>query len=152
MRINDAVIGAALLVFAIAVFAIARTFPAIPGQDYGAAVFPMVIAVGLGGCGAVLVASGMRHWEGAVSWGGWARTHHAWAKLAVVAALVVFYIFGASILGFVPTSGIILLVFLMTMGVRWWIAIVVSIAVTLLIQQTFVGLLRVPLPLGLFGP
>jgi putative tricarboxylic transport membrane protein len=152
MRINDAVIGAALLVFAMVVFAVARTFPAIPGQEYGAAVFPMVIAVGLGGCGALLVASGIRNWDGAVSWSGWARTHHAWAKLAVVAALVVFYILGASVLGFIPTSVLILLVFLMTMGVRWWVAIVVAIAVTLLIQQTFVGLLRVPLPLGLFGP
>jgi hypothetical protein len=65
---------------------------------------------------------------------------------------VVFYILGASVLGFIPTSVLILLVFLMTMGVRWWVAIVVAIAVTLLIQQTFVGLLRVPLPLGLFGP
>jgi putative tricarboxylic transport membrane protein len=152
MRINDAVIGAALLVFAMVVFAVARTFPAIPGQEYGAAVFPMVIAVGLGGCGALLVVSGVRSWEGAISWSGWARTHHAWAKLAVVAALVVFYILGASVLGFIPTSGLILLVFLMTMGARWWVAILVAIAVTLLIQQTFVGLLRVPLPLGLFGP
>jgi len=38
------------------------------------------------------------------------------------------------------------------MGVRWWIAAAVAVAATILIQQTFVGLLRVPLPLGLLGP
>jgi hypothetical protein len=38
------------------------------------------------------------------------------------------------------------------MRVRWWIAAAVAVAATILIQQTFVGLLRVPLPLGLLGP
>ena len=51
MRVNDAITGFALLAFAIATFAYARTLPAIPGQDYGAAVFPMLVAAGLAGCG-----------------------------------------------------------------------------------------------------
>jgi putative tricarboxylic transport membrane protein len=152
MRVNDAVIGILLLAFAIATFAYARTLPAIPGQDYGAAVFPMLIAVGLGGCGVLLVASGLRHWQGAVVWSDWARTHQAWTKLAVVFGLIMAYILTASAIGFVPVSILILLVFLMTMRVRWWIAAAAAIATTMLIQQTFGGLLRVPLPLGLLGP
>ncbi len=152
MRINDAVIGAVLLAFAIAMFAYARTLPAIPGQEYGAAVFPVLVAMGLAGCGVVLIASGFRHWQGAVTWSDWAKTHHAWVRLVVIFALILAYIVVAPALGFVPTSIAILLVFLLMMGVRWWIAAAVAIAATILIQQTFVGLLRVPLPLGLLGP
>jgi putative tricarboxylic transport membrane protein len=152
MRVNDALIGAVLLAFAIAMFLYARTLPAIPGQQYGAAVFPMLIALGLGGCSLVLVASGVRRWQGAVTWNDWARTHHAWAKLAVVVALILFYILAADLVGFMPMSILILLVFALMMGVRWWVAAAVAVLATLLIQQTFVGLLRVPLPLGLLGP
>ncbi|MBD2750449.1 tripartite tricarboxylate transporter TctB family protein [Microvirga sp. BT688] len=152
MRINDAIIGAVLLAFAIAMFAYARTLPAIPGQEYGAAVFPVLVAMGLAGCGVVLIASGVRHWQGAVAWSDWAQTHHAWVRLVVIFALILAYIVVAPALGFVPTSIAILLVFLLMMGVRWWIAAAVAIAATILVQQTFVGLLRVPLPLGLLGP
>jgi putative tricarboxylic transport membrane protein len=152
MRVNDAVIGAVLLAFAIALFAYSRTLPAIPGQEYGAAVFPMLTAIGLGGCSVLLLASGLRSWQGAVIWSDWARTHNAWAKLAAVVALVLAYILAAQTIGFVPMSIAILLVFALMMGVRWWIAAPVALAATLLIQQTFSGLLRVPLPLGLLGP
>ena len=152
MRINDALIGAVLLACAIAMFLYARTLPAIPGQEYGAAVFPVLIALGLGGCSLALIATGVRHWQGAVTWNDWARTHHVWAKLAVVAALILAYILAAQAVGFVPMSILVLLVFAVTMGVRWWVAAAVAVLATLLIQQTFVGLLRVPLPLGLLGP
>jgi putative tricarboxylic transport membrane protein len=152
MRVNDAITGAVLLAFAIAMFAYARTLPAIPGQEYGAAVFPMLIAIGLAGCGVLLMVAGCRHWQGAVGWNGWARTHHAWVRLAVVFALILAYILAAPALGFGPTSILILLVFMLMMGVRWWIAAAVAVAATMLIQQTFGGLLRVPLPLGLLGP
>jgi len=152
MRINDAITGAVLLALAIGMFAYARTLPAIPGQEYGAAVFPMLIAMGLAGCGILMIVSGCRRWQGAVAWNDWARTHHAWVRLAVVLALVLAYILAAPTLGFVPMSLAILLVFLLMMGVRWWIAAAVAVAATILIQQTFVGLLRVPLPLGLLGP
>jgi putative tricarboxylic transport membrane protein len=152
MRINDAIIGGVLLAFAILVFAYARTLPAIPGQEYGAAVFPVLIAVGLGACAALMIATGLRHWAGAVMWGQWARTHHAWLNLVITFGLVLFYILASSWLGFVPVSVVILLALLIMMGTRWWVAVPVAIVATLLIQQTFAGLLRVPLPLGLLGP
>jgi putative tricarboxylic transport membrane protein len=152
MRVNDAVIGAFLLAFAIAVFAYARTLPAIPGQDYGAAVFPMLVAVGIGGCGVLLVVSGGRRWAGAVELNDWARTHHAWAKLAAAFGLILAYILAAHALGFVPISILILVIFFLLMGVRWWIALPVALAATLLINQTFSHLLKVPLPLGFLGP
>src|SRR3712207_5900957 len=100
MRINDAVIGFVLLASAVATFAYARTLPAIPGQEYGAAVFPMLVAAGFAGCGVLLIASGLRHWQGAVIWNDWARTHHAWVRVAVVFVLILAYILAAPTIGF----------------------------------------------------
>ena len=45
VRINDAVIGAVLVLFALAMWH-TRTFPAMPGQDYGPAAFPVLIGIG----------------------------------------------------------------------------------------------------------
>ena len=47
MRFNDAVFGVVLLLAAVAVFAVARGFPGMPGQNFGPALFPDLIAAGL---------------------------------------------------------------------------------------------------------
>jgi hypothetical protein len=48
-------------------------------------------------------------------------------------------------------SILLLVILMMAMGVRWWVAAPVAVLATVLIQQTFAGLLRVPLPLGPLG-
>ena len=60
MRVNDAVIGAALVLFALAMIWYTRTFPAMPGQHYGPALFPVLIGIGLLLTGVVLIVSGLR--------------------------------------------------------------------------------------------
>ena len=45
MRFNDAVSGAALLALAIAILFNISTYPAIPGQSVGPAVFPGLLAI-----------------------------------------------------------------------------------------------------------
>ena len=60
MRVNDAIIGAVLIALAAALAFWSQSFPDIPGQQYGAAVFPTLIAVGLPGSGVLLIVSGMR--------------------------------------------------------------------------------------------
>ena len=51
MKVNDAVIGACLIALAIAILVHIQAYPLIPGQKYGPALFPGVIAVGLIGQG-----------------------------------------------------------------------------------------------------
>ena len=46
MRFNDAVSGAALLALAIAILFNISTYPAIPGQSVGPAVFPGLLEIG----------------------------------------------------------------------------------------------------------
>lgn len=63
MRINDAVFGGVLLLGALAIILYARTFPPMPGQDFGPALFPTLIATGFAICGIVLAWGGARGGE-----------------------------------------------------------------------------------------
>jgi putative tricarboxylic transport membrane protein len=152
MRVNDALIGVALLLVALPVFLYARTLPAIPGQDYGAAVFPVLIAAGLSACGALLVASGLRRWQGVAALDPWARSPGSWAKLAAVFGLVLLCTLALDRVGFAPLSVLTLVVLMRVAGARWIVALPAALAATILIQQIFRGLLKVPLPAGILGP
>ena len=55
MKIHDALTGAALLVSGLFILWYVQSFPAIPGQKYGAALFPGLIAAGMAICGTLLV-------------------------------------------------------------------------------------------------
>ena len=148
MRVNDALIGVLLVAFALAIGLYARTLPALPGQEYGAAVFPILIAFGLGGCGLLLILGGARNWEGAIQGADWMRSRGAWFRLLLTVGLLLFYILAASSLGFVPVALIILTALCWALGTRWWQAILVAVVVTFLIHEGFDRLLLVPLPRG----
>lgn len=152
MRVNDALIGAVLLVLAAAVGLHARTFPAIPGQQFGAAVFPTAIATALGLLALVLVLQGVRAWEGPVAWSDWARSRHGPLNLAVAVGGVLIYVLLADRLGFIPCMAALLFALFLVLGARAWVALAAAALVTLLIHLVFVGLLKVPLPRGLVPP
>lgn len=152
MRLNDWIIGAALLVFAAALAAYARTFPDIPGQQYGAAVFPTLIAIGMAGCGIILIVSGIRQHAPAVAWADWARERHGVRNVVVTVLLVVYYILASHTLGFILTMAPILLLLLRMFGVGWVTSIVSAIVVTIAIQYIFGEFLYVPLPWGVLAP
>lgn len=149
MRINDTVLGASLLAIAVAVFLYARTLPPVPGQDYGAAVFPMLVACGLGGSGLLLVVTGLRSRGGAPAAAGWTHGRAGWGRLGAVVALAVGYIVASGPLGFIPVSIALLAALFLLFGARWWVALLVAVLVTAAIWRGFGGLLRVPLPRGL---
>ncbi|MBY0294793.1 MAG: tripartite tricarboxylate transporter TctB family protein [Methylobacterium sp.] len=148
MRLNDAVIGGLLLALAVAVFLSARTLPDVPGQRYGAAVFPMLVACGLGGCGLALTLAGLRHWEGAVTPAPWMRSPAAWGRLSATLLLILFYIAAAEPLGFLPVAFVVLFALIVLLGGRWWVAALVAALVALVVAKSFGSLLLVPLPRG----
>jgi putative tricarboxylic transport membrane protein len=154
MRINDAILGAVLLAFSLVVGLYARTFPAIPGQEYGASVFPTWISIALGLCSIFLIAGGMRQWAetGAVSLEPWARSGHHLRALAITIALVVFYILASTPLGFIPTAFIALAILFAVLGVRPVLVPVLAAGVTMVVHYGFYSLLRVPLPWGVLTP
>lgn len=152
MRVNDALIGAVLLVLAAAVGLHARTFPAIPGQQFGASVFPTTIAAALGLLALALIAQGARTWQGAVAWSDWARSRHGPLNLAVAVGGVLAYVLLADRLGFIPSMAALLAVLFLVLGARAWVAVAAAALVTFLIHLVFVGFLKVPLPWGVVPP
>ena len=152
MRLNDAITGAVLIALAAALAFWSQSFPDIPGQQYGAAVFPTLIAAGLAGSGILLVASGIRHGSPAVAWADWARERHGLRNVVVTVAAILFYILAAEWLGFILTMAPILLLLLRLLGVGWLTSIATSILVTFAIHYLFVNQLYVPLPWGLLEP
>lgn len=152
VRVNDALSGGVLLVLALAVALHARGFPAIPGQQFGAAVFPVAIATALGLLALVLIARGARRWRGAVAWSDWARSRHGPLNLLLAVGCLLGYVLVAGRLGFIPTMAAILTVLFLALGTRWWLSVPVAALVTLLIHVLFVDLLKVPLPWGIVPP
>jgi hypothetical protein len=74
VRVNDAVIGVIVVLFALAMVWHTRSFPSMPGQDYGPAPFPARIGIGMIISGGILIAGGLarrplrlRHGEERVS-------------------------------------------------------------------------------------
>lgn len=152
MRVNDALLGALLIALAVALALYAQTFPNVPGQEYGAAVFPTLVAIGLLGSGALLVRSGLRSRAPAIAWADWSRERHGVRNVLITIALIVFYIVASDRLGFMVVTAPTLLVLLRLFGVGWMTSIAVAILVTLLIQYLFGTWLYVPLPWGLLAP
>ena len=69
MKLNDAVWGAVLLLLAAAVLVHVQSFGTIPGQKYGPAIFPGLVACGIAICAALLIFDGLK-----------ARTEHGGAR------------------------------------------------------------------------
>jgi putative tricarboxylic transport membrane protein len=127
-------------------------FPAIPGQQYGASVFPTLVAAGLGVCGILLIASGVRHGAPLVAWADWAREQHGLRNVLVTIGAILFYIVAADTLGFMLTIAPILLLLFRLLEVGWLPSVVLAILVTLAVQYIFGSMLYVPLPWGLLAP
>ena len=154
MRLNDAVIGAALIVFAIIAGLEARTFPQVPGQNYGAALFPLILSIGLGISGVLLVLSGLRTWRTvpAIDLGDAEGRGGRFFNVALVLAALVFYILASDWLGFIPTAFIIGMALLLRLRGRPFSSALIAAATVLVIHVVFVRWLLVPLPWGVLEP
>ena len=155
MRVNDAVIGVVLVLFALAMIVYTRTFPAMPGQDYGPALFPTLIGIGFIICGVILIASGLLRLriEPLFTGGAWLRSpHHLIDFLAVIAGLGL-YILISDWLGFIPTAFLLLFGWLVLFrGGKPVSSAAIALGATLVVDYAFSDLLLVPLPPGLMLP
>jgi len=154
MKINDAIIGAVLVVFAIIVISYTRTFPSLHGQSYGPDLFPILISLGLIGCGAILIIKGIASKK--------QNTQQPWITVPVLAdnadiginfvlvllALLIYILFSTT-LGFIPLSILILAVLTYRLGSSISVSLLTAILATVLIQLLFAKVLLVPLPAGL---
>ncbi|MGD9511165.1 MAG: tripartite tricarboxylate transporter TctB family protein [Geminicoccaceae bacterium] len=151
MRFNDAVFGAVLLLLGVAIAVMSRSFPGMPGQSVGPALFPDMIAVGLGLCGLGLLWSGLRRPEfaGAAQLGEWARSGGHILDVGLIIGGLVLVILLWDLVGFVPlatlyTGGLIA----RFRGGRVLSSFVGALLAVLIIDWVFRRMLLVPLPLG----
>jgi putative tricarboxylic transport membrane protein len=154
MRLNDAIFGVLLIVFAIAEIAYTRTFPSLHGQAYGPDLFPILIGVGFLITGAILTIQGLaqRAVQPLVETGAWAADRRNVVNFALVLLALLFYIAASDWLGFILTAFIIMLVLLKSFGSGMATAVVVAALTTLAIHALFARVLLVPLPWGVLQP
>lgn len=154
MRINDALTGAFLIVFALAEIAYTRSFPRLHGQSYGPDLFPVLIGIGLIICGGVLIARGLaaRRTHPMIECGDWVKDGRKLVNLALLIAAMLAYILWSDAIGFIPLSIVILTVLILRLGGSAPLAAGVAVAATLVIHTLFAKLLLVPLPWGLMLP
>lgn len=151
MRVNDALIGIVLLALALAVLWHVRTFPPVPGQPYGSALFPTLSAAGLAVTAVLLIVQG---WRSGAPWfqTSSAATRSTRVAAAVTIAALVFYLLASQRLGFVVSAAIMLIAMLWSYGVRRSLVVPIALIATLVIHTLFFKFLKVPLPWGVLAP
>ena len=154
MRFNDAVLGVVISAFAVFVIAMARTFPGLPGQDFGPAFFPSVVGSIMLIGGMILIVRGIasRKEVGWVDLGAWANSSRHVINLVLVPVVMIFYIVASDFVGFVPISFAVLFVLFVRFGVSLVLGAGLAVATTLVIHTVFYKFLLVPLPWGLLEP
>ena len=148
MKINDAVAGALLLVLAAAVGWHVRGFPEMPGQKFGAALFPAVIAAGLAACGALLLVRGVRARTPAIEFAPWLSNPQLAGNFAMICIALALYVVAVDTLGFIASGFLILAMLFLKFGVKLAKALPIALIATLAIHTLFYKGLRVPLPWG----
>jgi putative tricarboxylic transport membrane protein len=157
VKLNDAVWGALLLLLAAAILVHVQTFRSIPGQQYGPAIYPGLIAVGLVICAVLLIVNGFAartHGRERAQWvafAAWTRSGRHVLAFAMTLGVNVFYILLVDKLGFIPTGVIYLAALFAVYGVRPLWIVPLALVLTLAIHTAFYKLLRVPLPWGLLN-
>jgi putative tricarboxylic transport membrane protein len=148
VKLNDALAGVLLLALAAAVGWHVRGFPQMPGQKFGPALFPGLIAAGLAVCGALLVLRGLRSGEAMLRFAPWTRSPAMLGNFALVCGVLGFYALASDALGFIVTGLAVLLALFFKLRVPPLRAVTVALVATLVIHTLFYKGLRVPLPWG----
>jgi len=143
------VTGAALVALAAAILWHVQGFPEMPGQKFGPAWFPGLIAAGLGACGMLLIVGGLRRREPWFTRPDWVGRRRPLLGVASVIAGLLFYVLAADKLGFHIVGVALLTLWIRALGGSWRAAVTVAILATAVIHLSFYKLLRIPLPWGL---
>ncbi len=118
MRATDLTLGLLVLLGGIGIYLSATSFRDIPGQSYGAGTMPRAIAIASIGVGLFIVGKALLGGERGVGvrLEGWVRDAGAVARAATVLALIVLYIVLSPVLGFTPTSLLVMTVAMLVLG------------------------------------
>ena len=142
--------GVLALCLGLAVVLLTRTFPPMPGQSIGPALFPSLAGAGLIAFGAWMVVADRAASGGWLRFDDWVRRPRMVANFALVIGALVVYALVLPAVGFFASSAVFLVALMMTFGAPRRQALLLAVVVTVAIHYVFYSLLRVPLPWGLF--
>jgi len=151
MKINDTLTGAALAALGLTILIHVQSFPPMPGQKVGPAMFPGLLAVGLLICAAGVILRGLKNLraEGWFQWPAWIGQRRIAAGFVLIPLVLVVYAAVSEKLGFLPTAIAFLFSLCWIFRVRPRLALAVAIGGSLGIHYIFYKLLKVPLPWGI---
>jgi putative tricarboxylic transport membrane protein len=155
MKVNDALTGVLLVAVAIAAFLLTAGAPTIHGSTFGAALFPRIVAGGMGLCGLYFI---IKEVVPLVEKGKgnplfvlpqWARSPWHLANCFLIIGSLVVYILFSDIVGFTIISTIILFAqFAWLRKGHLLSSFAIALIATFIIHYVFGHFLRVPLPWG----
>jgi len=150
LRLPDHITGSALAVLGIAAAYGGSLLPAVPGQDVGPAVFPMVIGGSMAACG-VAIALGVGRAFEAPDPDDTAPPRFAGARALLPPALLVAYALLVDQFGFLVTAALLVSIAAWAFGAGWRLILPLAVAAPIGVHLVFAKLLRVPLPEGLLA-
>lgn len=167
--------GLAAVAFAIGYGFVGASYGVGSARAPGAGLFPVLVALLVGGAGAFMVVSGLLPSRKAA--GESAHSHdpqHAdepvddaqddeaedgrrirdpRVRVATVLGILIAYVIAVTWIGHLITTIVVATIAVLLLGTRpWWQAAAFSVAIALATQLLFGSLLGLPLPLGLYGP
>ena len=150
MKVNDAISCAVLVALGGVVLWHIQSFPPMPGQKFGPAWFPGLIAVGLIACGTLLMTARLRAAaaEPLIALPEWARRVRPVLGVGSIMGGLVLYVLVVDALGFHLAASALLIVWSRLLGASWRLAVPVALAATIVIHLSFYKLLKVPLAWG----
>lgn len=146
MKLWDILLGGGGIILGLAAFAQAQTFPKMPDGTPGPSLFPQILGVMLAITGAIIVFQSMRP-HGEVE----TYTRGAVIRAALVLVAIAFYIAVVQMLGFLITAVFVTGGLMFILGVRWKIALPTTVLLVFFSMILFEKILRVPLPIGIWG-
>lgn len=150
MKIHDSILGLIFVLIGAITLLTVSSYPKMPGQDVGPAMFPGVMAAGLVVFGSILAVrarmlAGSRR---LFALGDWAESpRHALAGLSVILGCAA-YAFFSTLLGFLIIAPIVLFIWHVAFGVSLRTSLVSAILTTVIFWAVFYKGLGVPLPWG----
>lgn len=145
MKLNDKIIGVLAILAAFAIAYGTLDFRAIPGQQFGSAFFPRIIAGAFILLGLAFLFAPNR--GAIIATAEWMRSWRALKASALLIAGLLWIVITPS-LGFIATTFFLILALILTFGGRFLIGLGVAVGITLLLYGVFGQLLRIPLPFG----
>lgn len=150
MKFSDATLGVFFLIAGIALGWYAYGLPPIPGQQYGAATFPLLISFGFIVCSAKFIYSGVRQGDQSIIWlAPELRNPRALASVAATVLLVIGYVLFVRAVGFIPMAIFITFTMFLILKVNPAKSAIISVIAAFACDFIFRTMLLVPLPFGI---